>query len=215
MVGEVPEENGTLVFGERLGGRKWRDRLRHGRKAATLGMNEPPRRDRLLFRPQPIRRKTWIMPTKRSLIAASVLLLSLPAMTACDDTENHAAASPQPLIIDTDVGSDDALALVYMLQDPGVDVRAITVSGTGLVHCDSGVAIVAGLVRLAEHPQIPVVCGSASPRQDSALSLQRGATRPTVDTATSCRRRQPPPTSAAPPIYWPTCFARASMTSRS
>ncbi len=103
------------------------------------------------------------MPSKRSLIVASVLVLSVPAMASCGDQANQAAAGPQPLVIDTDVGSDDALALLYMLQDPGVDVLAVTVSGTGLVHCDSGVSIVAGLVRLTEHPPIPIVCGSEKP----------------------------------------------------
>lgn len=67
------------------------------------------------------------------------------------------------MLIDTDVGADDAIALLYLLQDPAIDVRAITVSGTGLVHCSSGVAIVAGLVELSGHAGVPIACGAEKP----------------------------------------------------
>ena len=74
------------------------------------------------------------------------------------------SALPTPLIVDTDGGSDDASALLYLLEDPSVEIEAITVSGTGLVHCPIGAANVAGLVALAAPPRaIPIACGPAVP----------------------------------------------------
>ena len=55
-------------------------------------------------------------------------------------------------------------ALLYLLEEPSVEIEAITVSGTGLVHCPVGVANVAGLVALAARARaIPIACGPAKP----------------------------------------------------
>ena len=43
------------------------------------------------------------------------------------------------VVIDTDMGADDWMAILYLLQRPDVHVRAITVSGAGLAHCGAGV----------------------------------------------------------------------------
>ena len=48
------------------------------------------------------------------------------------------AGDPRPVVITTDMGMDDLLAVYMLLRDPAVDVRAITVDGTGLVHCGPG-----------------------------------------------------------------------------
>ncbi|MGZ4790232.1 MAG: nucleoside hydrolase [Ilumatobacteraceae bacterium] len=106
------------------------------------------------------------MSTKRLLFAATVAMLLLPVVASCGEQEG-AGTAQRPLVVDTDVGADDAIALLFLLQDPDIDVRAITVSGTGLVRCDSGVAIAAGLVQLAGHGAIPIACGSAVPTQGS------------------------------------------------
>jgi inosine-uridine nucleoside N-ribohydrolase len=44
-----------------------------------------------------------------------------------------------------------------------VDVRAITVSGTGESHCGPGVAHALGLVKVSGHKDIPVSCGRETP----------------------------------------------------
>ena len=75
------------------------------------------------------------------------------------------AADAQPIIIDTDMAADDWLAILYLLQRPDVDVKAITVSGTGEAHCDPGVQNALNLVMLAGRPQIPVACGRETPLQ--------------------------------------------------
>ncbi|MFN2195575.1 MAG: nucleoside hydrolase, partial [Anaerolineales bacterium] len=70
---------------------------------------------------------------------------------------------PRRIIVDTDLGNDDVLALLYLMQHPGVELQAITVVGTGLVHCAPGVRNVHGLLELAGYADIPVSCGSEEP----------------------------------------------------
>ncbi len=90
--------------------------------------------------------------------------------TACGgDSQPDSAPSgsddePRLVVVDTDGGSDDAMALLYLLQHPGVEVAAITVTGAGLVHCPVGASNVAGVVDLvAPDRDIPIACGSGSP----------------------------------------------------
>ncbi len=75
------------------------------------------------------------------------------------------APNAQPVIIDTDMAPDDWLAILYLLQRPDVDVKAITISGTGESHCDPGVRNAMNLVMLAGRPEIPVACGRETPLQ--------------------------------------------------
>lgn len=49
-------------------------------------------------------------------------------------SESPAAGSLTPIVVDTDLAADDILAIMVLLRDPAIDVRAITVSGTGEVH---------------------------------------------------------------------------------
>jgi pyrimidine-specific ribonucleoside hydrolase len=71
--------------------------------------------------------------------------------------------SARPVVIDTDMAPDDWLAILYLLQRGDVNVRAITVTGTGVAHCEPGVRHALGLVALAGYPAIPVACGSEIP----------------------------------------------------
>jgi inosine-uridine nucleoside N-ribohydrolase len=75
------------------------------------------------------------------------------------------AADVQPVVIDTDMAADDWLAILYLLQRPDIDVKAITVSGTGEAHYDPGVRNAMNLVMLAGRPEIPVACGRETPLQ--------------------------------------------------
>ncbi len=71
----------------------------------------------------------------------------------------------KPVIIDTDMAADDWMAILYLLQRSDVDVRAITVTGTGEAHCDPGVQNTMNLLALAGTPDIPVACGRETPLQ--------------------------------------------------
>ena len=44
----------------------------------------------------------------------------------------------QAIIIDTDMAIDDWLAILYLLRHPNVEVKAITLAGTGEAHCNPG-----------------------------------------------------------------------------
>lgn len=74
-------------------------------------------------------------------------------------------ASPKPVVIDSDVSPDDWTALPYLLQHPNVDVKAISVSGTGEAHAGPGVCNVQGLLALTGKPDIPVAGGRPTPLQ--------------------------------------------------
>jgi inosine-uridine nucleoside N-ribohydrolase len=80
-----------------------------------------------------------------------------------------ASAPPLPsapavkILIDTDVAPDDLVAISFLVAAPNVEIVAITVSGTGEVHCPRGVSIVLGLLERLHAPDIPVACGSDRP----------------------------------------------------
>ncbi len=72
---------------------------------------------------------------------------------------------PTKVIIDTDVDFDDYMAIVYLLQNPDIDVVAISVTGCGAAHLDQGVTNVANLLTLFD-PKIrslPILKGSCAP----------------------------------------------------
>ncbi|MFH1475179.1 MAG: nucleoside hydrolase [Chloroflexota bacterium] len=63
------------------------------------------------------------------------------------------------MIIDTDLGADDLAALAVLIRDPGLDVRAITVARTGLVHCNPGLQNLRNLLADFAAPPMPIGCG--------------------------------------------------------
>ena len=71
--------------------------------------------------------------------------------------------TPRPVIFDTDMAHEDMFAALFLLSHPNVDLKAITVSGTGESHCGPGVSHALGLVTLSEHKAIPVACGRETP----------------------------------------------------
>jgi pyrimidine-specific ribonucleoside hydrolase len=74
-----------------------------------------------------------------------------------------ASDRPRPVIIDTDMAPDDWMAILYLLQRPDIDVKAITVVGTGETHCTPGVHNALRLVALAGEKDIPAACGRETP----------------------------------------------------
>lgn len=73
------------------------------------------------------------------------------------------AGDAQPLIIDSDMAPDDWMAILYLLQQSEVEVKAITVAGTGEAHCAPGVQNARNLAALAGRGAIPVACGRETP----------------------------------------------------
>jgi inosine-uridine nucleoside N-ribohydrolase len=69
------------------------------------------------------------------------------------------------VIIDTDVDFDDYMAMVYLMQNPDIDVIAIAVTGCGAVHLSKGVENVANLLTLFGERALktPVLRGAQAP----------------------------------------------------
>ena len=73
-----------------------------------------------------------------------------------------AGAQSSPVIVDTDAGSDDLMAIAYLLAGRSVRIEAITIAN-GLAHVDAGTRNVVRLLELAGHPEIPVFTGRTLP----------------------------------------------------
>jgi inosine-uridine nucleoside N-ribohydrolase len=71
------------------------------------------------------------------------------------------AISPdrQPIVIDADFDHSDIAAILVLLRHPDLDVRAITIAGTGLVHCQGGRRMVRYILDEFGQPDIPFGCG--------------------------------------------------------
>lgn len=72
---------------------------------------------------------------------------------------NHA----RTVIFDNDAATDDALALILIGNDPGVNLQAITVAGTGEAHGRQGAYNMAAIANLLGKPDVPVAYGHARP----------------------------------------------------
>ena len=73
---------------------------------------------------------------------------------------NFSYSNVRDIIIDSDVGPDDWVAISYLLSRPDINVLAITLTGTGVADCSHGVKNVRGILAMGWPWNIPVVCGS-------------------------------------------------------
>lgn len=72
-----------------------------------------------------------------------------------------------PLIIDTDAGSDDLMAIAFLLSRKDVRIEGITVAN-GLAHVNAGAANVLRLLELAGRGNVPVYTGRNTPMKGHA-----------------------------------------------
>ena len=86
-----------------------------------------------------------------------IVCLQLFVAAAC-----VAAQGARQIIIDTDPGADDAMAILLALNSPELDVKALTVVA-GNVVVDRGVENALKLVSLAHRCDIPVARGAGHP----------------------------------------------------
>ena len=103
------------------------------------------------------------------IVALIIVLITALFITGCGSRN----LVPEPsliqfqtlkqVILDVDMAHEDMFAALFLLSHPNVDVRAITVSGTGEAHCGPGVANALGLVKLSGQENIPVACGRETP----------------------------------------------------
>src|SRR5271169_723834 len=71
-------------------------------------------------------------------------------------------AESLPVIIDTDCGSDDLMAIAFLLGRKDVRIEAIVVDN-GLAHVRAGASNILKLLQLGEHGDIPVFIGRETP----------------------------------------------------
>jgi pyrimidine-specific ribonucleoside hydrolase len=64
-----------------------------------------------------------------------------------------------PVVIDTDMGFDDWMAILYLLNSPKVSVEAITVDCAGETYCPQGAVNATKLLKLAGKAYVPVYYG--------------------------------------------------------
>jgi len=95
--------------------------------------------------------------TKLALVASCWAGLGLSAVWA----------QTTPVLIDTDAGSDDVMAVALLLSDPTVPLDAITVVN-GLAHVDAGARNMGRLLDLAGRGRVPVFAGKSTPLRGSA-----------------------------------------------
>ncbi len=76
--------------------------------------------------------------TRTAVIAGLALVvagcLSSTPSTTPDATTGQPVPNRRPVIIDADMDMSDLAAIAVLLRDPALDVRAIAIDGTGLVH---------------------------------------------------------------------------------
>lgn len=76
-------------------------------------------------------------------------------------------APKNPLLVDCDTGIDDALALLYLLGDPDLDLRAVT-SVFGNTSAEAAAMNTLRVLELAGRPDIPVAVGADRSRRGTA-----------------------------------------------
>ncbi len=105
-----------------------------------------------------------------------------------------AAKRATPVIIDTDAGSDDLIAIAFLLARPDVPIEAITIAN-GLAHVAPGATNVLRLLALAGRHDIPVFVGRPAPLKGDASFpaewRQLSDQLPGVELPASGRRPEP------------------------
>lgn len=72
-------------------------------------------------------------------------------------------ALSQPVWIDTDLAHDDWLALTYLVQQPQISIKAITVAGDGVNDCAHGLPQLKYFLQKMHRTDIPIACGAKKP----------------------------------------------------
>ena len=111
----------------------------------------------------------WSRPSAPAAAAVAVVLwasLALPARTRA-----AAPGPPRPVIIDTDPGTDDAMAILLALSSPEIDVRAFTVV-PGNVTGAQGLQNALKLVSLAGRCDIPIAAGASRPLAQKLITAE-------------------------------------------
>lgn len=102
----------------------------------------------------------------RSKPFLNTLMVSFFALLmALSHQESIAQANkPTPLIIDTDMGTDDWLAIAYIAQNKNIDLLGITIVGNGIASCTNASNNAQYILNMSErNAKKPIGCGSNWP----------------------------------------------------
>src|SRR4029077_3462690 len=96
----------------------------------------------------------------------SAFLLAILAFFRPAQVASQTAPRPSPIrravIVDTDAGADDLMAIAFLLSRPDIHVEAITIEN-GMAHVPAGGRNVLRLLALAGRNDIPVFLGRENP----------------------------------------------------
>jgi len=120
--------------------------------------------------------RDWSMSTSRSWIWLPVLAL-ITSCTSQDTGATGPQASPAvtlttvvsaedepiPVIVDYSPTVSDVGGLMYLLSNPALEVRAISLPVTGEAGCDLGLRVTFGVLALFGREEIPVACDEERP----------------------------------------------------
>ena len=101
--------------------------------------------------------------SRSTLMVASLWLLAATALGAADQ--------PRRVVIDTDPGADDAMAILLALNSPELDVKALTVVA-GNVVVEQGLENALKLVSLAHRCDVRVARGAAHPLAQKLITAE-------------------------------------------
>jgi pyrimidine-specific ribonucleoside hydrolase len=103
-------------------------------------------------------------------IVCSAFLLAILAFIYPVQIASQTTPRPSPLrravIVDTDAGADDLMAIAFLLSRPDIHVEAITIEN-GMAHVQAGGRNVLRLLALAGRNDIPVFLGRETPLSGS------------------------------------------------
>jgi pyrimidine-specific ribonucleoside hydrolase len=104
----------------------------------------------------------WARRAMAAVVAAVVLV------TGACSSGRTASPTPVPVVVDTDMGADDILALLYLLGRSDIHVVGVTVVGDGIVHARPGADNARAVLAAAGHAGLPVAYGSEKPLSGAA-----------------------------------------------
>jgi inosine-uridine nucleoside N-ribohydrolase len=99
------------------------------------------------------------------VFAGALFSFSFPGPSAAQ-TPPRPSPLRRAVVVDTDAGADDLVAIAFLLSRPDVHVEAITIVN-GMAHVPAGGRNVLRLLALAGHNDIPVFLGGENPLSGS------------------------------------------------
>lgn len=98
----------------------------------------------------------------KKIITTLITIVTLLTISACAEFAEKLELNTSdglPVIVDTDMGFDDWMALLYVLNNPKIDVEAITINCTGETYCPQGGDNAKWLLELSGKSDIPIYLG--------------------------------------------------------